>query len=661
MTTTTNVPQVKLNIMTKAQYNAATKSPTELYMVTDADPDGQIIQVSTLPTADATEEGKIYQYVGNSHNLTNIHYKYNFYINPRTSIEFSTLYPYDLIFNTYPNYIDLSYEESVSLKYFAPFSSSSMRPLRLNLEGNNLECRIGDLLNCILPASHFKNKTSGYYYTYHENEDGVWQILYDADPIYVKLLDDDSVVIRIKEDYNKNVIKIGKKGTLYFTTDYNDTENNYFDFDSDRKTNISTVLLDEQGNEYDVICKIWKQNDGIVKIFCDLNETLKFEEQMVALNLTRFNYSNHSFIIYAKDYLKVNQLDCEISFIYSNPQLIDFDYVYDEYKLIYFRIGSYKGEKLYLQGENHNARVCDEIHEDGNELYCLMSFNSLKTLLTVSNEPFKLFAINDNYGTYSLDNVFDISFNISVSTSFLQNIKITNVKLINNVSEINSAFAYKTGDVFNPPFMTKKTDFGQFISFNSGPLVILKIAEKEENSSIGIIPEPVVLDNIHFLFNITIGPLENYEVVNIKEYGTHVQLVDPDYLDLTFPSYLYIDFIMENPQLMNNLKLNPDSDKVLECINLIGMKKCKVTQEHFKGIYGNNNFYLYHDNHLNETSIDYSSGYINIRLPPENYVIIRINLEDNKDPIQVGKNGVVYFVTNYEDERNILQIMETNE
>ena len=64
MTTTTNVPQVKLNIMTKAQYNAATKSPTELYMVTDADPDGQIIQVSTLPTADATEEGKIYQYVG---------------------------------------------------------------------------------------------------------------------------------------------------------------------------------------------------------------------------------------------------------------------------------------------------------------------------------------------------------------------------------------------------------------------------------------------------------------------------------------------------------------------------------------------------------------------------------------------------------------------
>ena len=37
MTTTTNVPQVKMNIMTQSQYNSATKNPTELYMVTDAE------------------------------------------------------------------------------------------------------------------------------------------------------------------------------------------------------------------------------------------------------------------------------------------------------------------------------------------------------------------------------------------------------------------------------------------------------------------------------------------------------------------------------------------------------------------------------------------------------------------------------------------------
>lgn len=36
MTTTTNVSQVKLNIMTQSQYNSATKNANELYMIIDA-------------------------------------------------------------------------------------------------------------------------------------------------------------------------------------------------------------------------------------------------------------------------------------------------------------------------------------------------------------------------------------------------------------------------------------------------------------------------------------------------------------------------------------------------------------------------------------------------------------------------------------------------
>lgn len=37
MSTTTNVKQVKMNIMTQAQYSSITPSATELYMVTDAE------------------------------------------------------------------------------------------------------------------------------------------------------------------------------------------------------------------------------------------------------------------------------------------------------------------------------------------------------------------------------------------------------------------------------------------------------------------------------------------------------------------------------------------------------------------------------------------------------------------------------------------------
>lgn len=70
MSTTTNVNQIKLNIMTQEQYDATEKSASELYMITDAD-SGQKIQVTTLPTASANELDKIYQYIGATGTYTN--------------------------------------------------------------------------------------------------------------------------------------------------------------------------------------------------------------------------------------------------------------------------------------------------------------------------------------------------------------------------------------------------------------------------------------------------------------------------------------------------------------------------------------------------------------------------------------------------------------
>ena len=61
MSTTTNVPQVKLNVMTQQQYNSATKSATELYVIIDAETQvnsdwnansgvAQILNKPTIPT-----------------------------------------------------------------------------------------------------------------------------------------------------------------------------------------------------------------------------------------------------------------------------------------------------------------------------------------------------------------------------------------------------------------------------------------------------------------------------------------------------------------------------------------------------------------------------------------------------------------------------------
>ena len=75
MPTSTNVTNLKINELTEAQYDAAVQGgiigANEISILTDAEA-GQVIQVTTMPTASATEEGKIYQFVGTTDaNYTN--------------------------------------------------------------------------------------------------------------------------------------------------------------------------------------------------------------------------------------------------------------------------------------------------------------------------------------------------------------------------------------------------------------------------------------------------------------------------------------------------------------------------------------------------------------------------------------------------------------
>lgn len=75
MPTSTNVTNLKINELTEAQYDAAVLNGTiganELSVLTDAQV-GQIIQVSSMPTAGADELGNIYQFIGTTDaNYTN--------------------------------------------------------------------------------------------------------------------------------------------------------------------------------------------------------------------------------------------------------------------------------------------------------------------------------------------------------------------------------------------------------------------------------------------------------------------------------------------------------------------------------------------------------------------------------------------------------------
>ena len=73
MPTSTHIDNLNINQLTKAQYDAAvqagTITSTDLSLITDV---SAILQVNTLPTASATEEGNIIQYIGTTNqNYTN--------------------------------------------------------------------------------------------------------------------------------------------------------------------------------------------------------------------------------------------------------------------------------------------------------------------------------------------------------------------------------------------------------------------------------------------------------------------------------------------------------------------------------------------------------------------------------------------------------------
>ena len=525
--------------------------------------------------------------IESSISLTNIHYKYNFIINSYKSESFSNYYSLCLVEYTYPTFIDLTSGNSVRLKYFG-YYTYRIRDIRLEPFGNDLNCyRVDNLVDCEISASHFNYSKSDYFSTYHQDDYGQWQILYDASPIYVLLPKDNTIVMRIKKEYNQKVIKVGNKGTLYFVTDYNDRANNIFDYNSDRKTSIKTTLLDSQKNNYEVTCRIWKQDNGLINIFCDLNENLRFEEQRMSLDMTRFYYNNYNFIIYSVDYLAVNQLDYNISFIYSNEQNIKFyhDEPDNDYYNLSFRLGSYKSEKLYLKGDNYNEMLCDDIINDGLELSCHIYVSKLKQLLTVSYESFKLVGLNEYYGLYEFNYVSDIIINCFVDNK--ETITINYLRLINNISEIGSTFAYLSDITNCSSFMTKEFwilwNLCRFKKTDNNPLIMLCTPRSEGDFIFGNYSNPIYSGNIHYKYNIVIGPLENYEIVYIKDYGTQIKLVNPESLDFFYNEQIEVDFHMDNPELMNNLKLNPDSKEELQCKNLNGLKRCIVSLEHFNG------------------------------------------------------------------------------
>ena len=168
-----------------------------------------------------------------------------------------------------------------------------------------------------------------------------------------------------------------------------------------------------------------------------------------------------------------------------------------------------------------------------------------------------------------------------------------------------------------------------------------------------------IFDNIHYKYDFYISNSYNYNYVYVENHGSEIYLMEPKELNFTFVESLAVEYIMDKPELVNNIKINPDSDE-LNCTNYEHYKKCIVPFDHFKGK-KNGYYYIYHSNHLNESSIYYSSSPHKIILATDGVIVIKIKKEDNKNEILLGEKGTLEFITNYIDELNIFDISDIEE
>ena len=458
--------------------------------------------------------------------------------------------------------------------------------------------------------------------------------------------------MNINEEMNKNTRLLGVDGTLYFITDYIDTENIFSSPDIEENSKFKGTIIDEKENQYEVNCRLFNPKEENIVVLCRLEGNLKNENNLITLNEISFIYNEtYNVAISSKTSIKVNQLNYRIPFIYGEKQIWDLDNIF-EFKFK-FKFDSYnESDIIYIHGIQNDYMVLDDCKINKNELTCKMNTYKMKEILLKEEVIFKLGNMNDNYGIINFDLVYGIKVINKLRYPVSVSVQIQN--LIGNVDNSGSTVAYEVNAVslnmnFSTFFNLKFSNGEQkcFLKYNFKYLLVCQIIGDGE-VYLETIEEPITLNFLET--NAMILPVENKQKISVSSQGAFFDFVYPNKLNYNFGTSLTIRYITSSPEKIKNIKLDLDSPSFLECVDLVGMKKCTVPFDHFKPTeeesFVTPTYYL---NYLNSYSAKYEIDHIQVFTPdpPQIYFNMNITDENNKDIIKVGTNGILYFIKKF--------------
>ena len=459
-----------------------------------------------------------------------------------------------------------------------------------------------------------------------------------------------------------NEVKIGDKGILYFFTDYSDKIKEIFNpSDIEEKTKFETKIVDENNKEHKVNCRLYNTIESKIGIICKLENILEIGNHKIKLIGRDINYKDYQFSIKSNIYIDVKQFNCHIPFLFSIPQNININKNKETYELK-FKSESYENNDiLYIRrdSKNENYLLLDNCKNENNEVKCQITKEKIESIISSEQDNFVLGTMNDNVGAFKFYFAYFIQINYKIEKK--EEIIVTIKKLLYNEASIDSTFAYET-DIQSIPSLTT-TNFGMNFATNEiaqchfkktkkiDKLLLIcgfNNAIKGSETFLGEINEHKYFNNIHPKYYFDINPISNYEKITIKGESKPIRFVYPENIDLTLEKPQIVRFLTESSSNPEYIKLNSKSYTYLECVDLPNMKKCEVPLSHFEDQTTGEFYPLQYLDKEKIYPAFYDSNSINITLP--NLVTLKIEKKDNLDKVKIGQKGVIYLITDYNDD-----------
>ena len=594
--------------------------------------------------------------------LNDIHYKYNFRIQPsRYEGRISVKNNGTNILLIYPKELQFTYNEYYTIRFIMD-EPESVWFITLNQNNTNgIYCRnLYKMKLCEISKFHFYGNKSGAYYTSRLNYKYEYSIFYDSSPIEVTLPLD----ININQQDNYGTQYVGENGIIYFKSDYNDSGQNIFnDSHFKERTTFRTKLLCDSRN-YETFCYLWKNTDGIIFLFCEFPSGFSNKYHNINITGGDFYYYNMKVNIISKlSFVDVYKFADYFPFLYSKNQTINIEEGTDTYYLK-FKTKNYHNDKLIISNE-HSYIVLDKCSEENNELICRIDKSELE------EASFQLFSLKLYYPFYIDYMEF---FPLPLVGGILINyespkidLKITISKSVENHFDNNNFIAYevktnvkKISNLVTKHFKLNFTDGNITISAEcyfkktiEDPLYLLCLLERG-TYSLSEIKEEIVLKDRHNKYNFYIQPVKNNDKITIDGLGSLQIYVMKKILDFYSNYDITLDFFMDLPHYTEKIRLGPNATKDLLC-NDIGrhIKRCTVYRDDFENK-KSGYYYIYHLNHMNKYSKFYEHSPIQIIIP----IKIGIDVIDKEKPFKIGQKGAISFITDFDDSDNLFDILD---